>query len=94
MGLIDWLLGRDEPRPPDPERSVEAAWLPLWQSQMVLHELLERDVPAVLAEDHTSHLRFRTSVPMARIFVMEPRLEAAERIIEEITGFPPAKQGL
>jgi hypothetical protein len=30
---------------------------------------------------------------MARIFVMEPRLVAAEAVIEELTGFPPAHQG-
>jgi hypothetical protein len=27
---------------------------------------------------------------MARIFVMEPRRDEAERAIEEITGYPPA----
>ena len=42
--------------------------------QLVLHELWERDVPAVIAEDFTSHLRFGAREPMARIYVMEPRL--------------------
>jgi hypothetical protein len=31
---------------------------------------------------------------MARIYVMEPRLQEAEAAIEEITGYPPAHQGM
>ncbi|MCU0259716.1 MAG: DUF2007 domain-containing protein [Ilumatobacteraceae bacterium] len=93
MGLLRWMLGPHEPRPPDPERTVEAAWLPLWQAQLVLHELWERDIPAVMSEDFTSHLRFGAREPMARIYVMEPRLAAAEAVIEEITGYPPAHLG-
>jgi hypothetical protein len=46
-----------------------------------------------MAEDHTSHFRFGAREPMARIFVMEPRLAEAEAVIEELTGYPPAKQG-
>jgi hypothetical protein len=66
----------------------------LWQAQLVLHELWERDVPAVIAEDFTSHLRFGAREPMARIYVMEPRLADAVAVIEEITGYPPAHQGM
>ena len=94
MGLWHWIFGKHPPRPPDPERTVEAAWLPLWQAQMVLHELLEREVPAVVSVAFTSHWRGGSRVPMARIFVMEPRLDDAEAIIEEITGHPPAHQGM
>ena len=94
MGLFHWIFGKHPPRPPDPERTCEAAWLPMWQAQMVLHELLEREVPAVVSEDFTSHLRFGAREPMARIFVMEPRLVEAETIIEEIIGHPPAHQGM
>ena len=72
-GIVHWIFGKHPPRPPDPDRSAEAAWLPLWQAQLVLHELWERDVPAVIAEDFTSHLRFAAREPMARIYVMEPR---------------------
>ena len=93
-GIIHWIFGKHPPRPPDPDRSAEAAWLPLWQAQLVLHELWERDVPAVIAEDFTSHLRFGAREPMARIYVMEPRLAAAVAVIEEITGYPPAHQGM
>ena len=93
VGLWNWIFGKHEPRPPDPDRSAEAAWLPLWQAQLVLHELWEREIPSVMAEDHTSHFRFGAREPMARIFVMEPRLAEAEAVIEELTGYPPAKQG-
>ena len=63
------MFGRHETRPPDADRSIEAAWLPLWQAQLVLHELWEREIPAVQSEDFTSHLRFGSREPMARIFV-------------------------
>lgn len=66
--------------------------MPMWQAHLVLHELWEREIPAVLSEDHTSHLIFTAREPMARIFVMEPQLAAAEGVIEELTGFPPAHQ--
>lgn len=92
MGLFNWIFGKHPPRPIDPERTVEAAWLPMWQAHLVLPELLERDIPAVLSEDHTSHMIMTAREPMARIFVMEPVLADAEAVIEEITGFPPAHQ--
>ena len=63
------------------------------EKELVLHELWERGIPAVMSEDFTSHLRFGAREPMARIYVMEPRLAAAESVIEEITGYPPAHQG-
>ncbi len=92
MGVFHWIFGKHEPRPPDPERSAEAAWLPLWQAQLVLHELWERDIPSVMSEEHTSYFRGARGA-MARIFVMEPRLAEAEAAIEEILGHPPAHQG-
>ncbi len=64
----------------------------MWQAHLVLHELWERDIPAVVSEDHTSHLIMTAREPMARIFVMEPVLALAEAAIEEIIGFPPAHQ--
>ena len=93
MGVWNWIFGKNPPRPPDPEATVEAAWLPMWQAQLVLHELWEREVPCVVSEDFTSHWRGGSREPMARIFVMEPRLAQAEAIIEEITGYPPAHLG-
>ena len=90
MGFFQWAFGRHEPRPPDADKSIEAAWLPLWQAQLVLHELWERDIPAVQAEDFTSHLRFGSREPMARIFVMEPRLADALDVITSVIGEEPA----
>jgi hypothetical protein len=58
-----------------------------------LHELHERGIPASMAEDHTSHLRFGARGPMARIFVMEPRLESTRSVIEELIGVPPPRLG-
>ena len=74
MGVWNWIFGKHPPRPPDPERTVEAAWLPMWQAQLVLHELWEREVPCVVSEDFTSHWRGGSSEPILHIFVMEPRL--------------------
>ena len=90
MGFWNWAFGRHTVREPRAERTVEAAWLPLWQAQLVLHELWEEEIPAVLSEDFTSHLRFGAREPMARIFVMEPRLAAAIDIITSVIGEEPA----
>jgi hypothetical protein len=93
MGVFNWIFGKHPPRPPDPERTVEAAWLPMWQVHLVVHALEEADIPAVVSEDFTSHWRGGSRQPMARIFVMEPRLADAEAVIEDLTGFPPAHLG-
>lgn len=90
MGFFRWTFGRHEVRPPDANRSIEAAWLPLWQAQLVLHELWEREIPAVQSEDFTSHLRFGAREPMARLFVMEPRLAEAIEVITSVIGEEPA----
>ena len=66
MGVLRWIFGKHPPRPPDPDRTCEAAWLPMWQAQLVLHELWEADIPAVMSEDFTSHMRFVAREPMAR----------------------------
>lgn len=88
-GLDEKSLNRE----PDPEKVVEAAWLPLWQVHLLMPELLDREIPATFSEDHTSQLNFRSMVPMGRIFVMEPRLERARAVIEEIIGEEPRGQG-
>lgn len=91
MGIFNWIFGKHEPRPPDPERSTEAAWVPLWQSQLIEAELRADEIHCVVVEDHSSHWTGRSAIPHARIFVMEPDLAAAERVIEEVTGYPPAR---
>ena len=45
-----------------------------------------------MAEDHTSMLRFAAREPMARIFVMEVRAEAAHAAINACIGVDPPKQ--
>ncbi len=90
--LLHWLLGPDQPRVPGPDETVEVAWLPLWQCHLVLTALWEQGVPAALAEDHTSHLRFATLVPMGRIFVLGFRLEPAREIVAEVIGDEPLTQ--
>jgi hypothetical protein len=75
--------------PPKADATVEVAWLPLWQAQLVLHELWERSIPAVISEDHTSHLRLGAREPMARIFVIGARVALARSVIEEVIGHEP-----
>jgi hypothetical protein len=81
---VHWVFGRHEPPPPRPDRVVEVAWMPLWQAQLALHHLWEAEIPATLSEDHTSQLRFGAREPMARLFVMEPRLAAARAALAEV----------
>jgi len=87
------MLGRlwrwmTDPNPPEvrQDRTVELAWLPLWQAQLVIHELWENGVPCVMVEDFSSHLRMAAMQPMARIFVMEPRRAHALTVVEAVTG--------
>jgi hypothetical protein len=87
--LWRWMTDPTEPEIKQ-DRTVEVAWLPLWQAHLVLHELWERDVPCVMVEDSTSHLRLAARGPMARIFVMEPRRARAAEIIELVTGVEPS----
>jgi hypothetical protein len=91
--LRAWLAAPSPPRPVRADRVVEVAWLPLWQCQLVLHDLWENEVPATMSEDHTSHLRMAAREPMARIFVMEPRLVEARAVVERCIGtVPPTQQ--
>ena len=90
----DWLLGRDEPAPPSPDRTVEAGWVPLWQSQIITDELIAQGVPAVTTDDYAINPMMTTREPMARIFVTEDRKAEAEEIITDILGHEPRHRGL
>ena len=92
MRIADWLVRRNQARPSRSDRVVEVAWLPLWQCQLALHDLWENEIPASMAEDHTSMLRFAAREPMARIYVMEVRAEAARAAIKACIGIDPPKQ--
>lgn len=89
MGLWQWLFGRQAPRAPRPDHVVELAWLPLWRAQLLLHHLWECDIPVTMSEDHTSMLRFGAREPMAHLYVMEPRLEAALAALAELDSNDP-----
>ena len=78
----------------DPDRSAEAAWLPLWQSQMITDELIASGVPAVVTDDFNLNMTMYSREPMARIFVTEDRHAEAIEIIEEILGHPPRHRPL
>ena len=85
-----WVFGKHPPRPPDPERTVEAAWVPFWQAQMLVDELVAAGHPGgddggLRSDRHDVHRE-----TMARIFVTEDRKAEAEALIAEITGIPPA----
>ncbi|WP_420450174.1 hypothetical protein [Ilumatobacter sp.] len=90
----DWLLGRDELPPPDPDRTVEAAWVPAWQGRMITDELIADGIPAVVVDDFGINLTMYTREPMARIFVTENRRAEAEAVITEILGHEPRHRGL
>ena len=85
-----WVFGKHLPNPPDPDRTVEAAWVPFWQARMIADELVASGIPAVMAEDFGLHLTMYSREPMARIFVTEDRKAEAQAVITEITGTPPA----
>jgi hypothetical protein len=84
-----WVWLHSPSPPPKPDATVEVAWLPLWQAQLVLHELWQREIPSVMSEDHSSHLRFGAREPMARIFVIAARAKLATEVIEDVIGEPP-----
>jgi len=92
MSLLSWLFRERTPREPRPDHIVEVAWLPLWQCHLALHDLWENEIPATMAEDHTSVMRFAAREPMGRIFVMEMRAEVARAAIAECIGTDPPKQ--
>ena len=88
------MFGKHPPRPPDPDRVTEAAWVPLWQSQMLTEELNAAGIPAAVNEEFSLHLTTYTREPMARIFVTEDRLADAEALIEALTGQRPKHRKL
>lgn len=90
----NWVFGKHLPKPPNHDRTVEAAWLAMWQAPMVTDELVAQGVPAVWNEDFSIHLGMYSREPMARIFVTEDRLSEATEIIEDLTGQPPKHRKL
>jgi hypothetical protein len=85
-----WIFGKHLPRPPDPERTVEAGWVPVWQAPMLVDELVTAGIPAVWTEDFGLNPMLYHREAMARIFVTEDRKAEAESLIADVTGLPPA----
>ncbi|MEM9514356.1 MAG: DUF2007 domain-containing protein [Actinomycetota bacterium] len=89
-----WVFGKHPPKPPDPDRTVEAAWVPQWQAPMIVDTLKEAGVPAVASDDFGIHLLNDHRGPMSRVFVTEDRKAEAHEIIEDILGHPPPSRHL
>ena len=93
MGIRSWLFERDRTaRHRDPITSSRSPGCRCGSASWRLHDLWENDIPATMAEDHTSMLRFAAREPMGRIFVMEVRAETARAAIKECLGIEPPKQ--
>ena len=88
------MPGRDPLPPPDPDKTVEAAWLPQWLSRMVTEELIAAGIPAVVTDDFNLNLTMYTREPMSRIFVTEDRREEALDLVAEILGHEPRRRPL
>src|SRR5687768_1314457 len=89
MGVLHWVFGKHEPKRPRADSVVELAWLPLWKAQLLLHHLWECGIPTTMSEDFTSQLRFGAREPMARLYVIEGRREAALAALAELESSPP-----
>lgn len=92
--LWDWILGRDPLDPPNPDKTVEAAWLPQWLSRMVTEELVAAGIPAVVVDDFNINLTMYSREPMSRIFVTEDRQAEARELVGEILGHEPRRRPL
>lgn len=89
-----WFFGKHPPKPPDPERTVEAGWVPQWMAPMVVDELAAQGIPAVAADDFGLNPMMHQREAMARIFVTEDRRREAREILTDILGHPPATRPL
>jgi hypothetical protein len=85
-----WVFGKHEPKPPNPDRTVEAGWVPQWMAPMIVDELNAQGVPAVTTDDYNLNPYMNSREPMARVFVTEDRKAEAREIMTDILGHPPA----
>lgn len=93
-GAWNWVFGKHPPRPPDPDRTVEAGWVPQWMAPMVVEELSAQRIPAVTTDDFNLNPMMSSREPMARIFVTEDRRAEAREVMTAILGHPPATRTL
>lgn len=89
-----WVFGKHAPRPPDPQRTVEAGSVPQWMAPMVVEELVGQGIPAVASDDFALNPTMRSMEPMARIFVTEDRRDEAREILTDLLGHPPTTRHL
>jgi hypothetical protein len=88
MRLRDWLidkLGGDEPAG-DPDTVVEVAVVELWRSELVVHALRERGIPAESVHEHSVMQPLDVLGPQARILVQNGRRTEAIEIIDALTS--------
>jgi len=90
----NWVFGKHLPKPPDPDKTVEAGWVPVWQGPMLTQLLQDEGVPAVWTEDFNLNVGVYNREAMARIFVTEDRQAEAAQIIEDFTGVAPRHRKL
>ncbi len=88
-GAWHWVFGKHEPKPPNPDRTVEAGWVPQWMAPMIVDELKAQGVPAVTTDDYNLNPYMNSREPMARVFVTEDRKAEAREIMTEILGHRP-----
>ena len=87
-----WVFGKHEPKPPNPDRTVEAGWVPQWMAPMIVDELNAQGIPAVTTDDFNLNPYMNSREPMARVFVTEDRKAEAREVLTDILGHPPAQR--
>ena len=87
-----WVFGKHEPKPPNPDRTVEAGWVPQWMAPMIVDELNAQGIPAVTTDDYNLNPYMNSREPMARVFVTEDRKAEAREVMTDILGHPPAQR--
>jgi len=91
-GAWNWVFGKHLPKPPDPDRTVEAGWVPQWMAPMIVDELNAQGIPAVTTDDFNLNPYMNSREPMARVFVTEDRKAEAREVMGDILGHPPAQR--
>lgn len=88
-GAWNWVFGKHPPRPADPDRTIEAGWVPQWMAPMVIDELAAQGIPAVSTDDFGLNPLMHQREVMARVFVTEDRRDDAVAVLTDILGHAP-----
>ena len=85
-----WVFGKHLPKPPDPDRTVEAGWIPQWMAPMVVEELNAQGIPAVTSDDYNLNPCDGPVVNRC-LASSSPRTASPRReVMTDILGHPPA----